>query len=239
VGSDLFKFKQFSVYQDKTAMKVGTDGVLLGAWIDLENKLNILDVGTGTGLIALMMAQRNNNAHIIGIDIDLSAANQAKENVKLSSWKDRVEIKHVGFQDFYLNGNEKFDLLVSNPPFFRNSQKTPKQSRTIARHADLLSVDDFLTGCAKLLKPHGSFGIIFPFNDYDYFRAKALSCNFFETKRMIVYPTPQKPPVRVLSEWASIKPNKLKVEEIIIEKYGRHLYSEKYIDLTKEFYLNM
>lgn len=235
----MFNFKQFTINQDKAAMKVGTDGVLLGAWIDVEKKHKILDVGTGTGLIALMCAQRNCNASILGIDVDESAYIQAKENVELSPWKERIEIKHVSFQNFCHNNKEKFDLIVSNPPFFRNSQKTPQKSRTVARHADLLPIDDFLSGCSKLLNNTGSFKIIFPFDDYEYFRAKAISYNFFEIKRMVVYPTPNKPPVRIISEWKFQKPNELIIEEIIIEKYGRHLYSEEYIELTKDFYLDM
>lgn len=236
--NNYFKFKQFTVFQDKTAMKVGTDGILTGAWVDVADKVNILDVGTGTGLIALMMAQRNCNANITGIEIDESASVQAKENVESSPWKERITIRNIGFRDFYQNNNDKFDLIVSNPPFFRNSQKAAEQSRTIARHADSLSVDDFLEGCFKLLNPDGSFGIIFPVSDYEYFYTKAASYNFSEVKRMIVYPTPQKPPVRIISEWKLRKPEKLISEKIIIEKYGRHLYSEEYINLTKDFYLN-
>ena len=127
--NDYFKFKQFTIHQDKCAMKVGTDGVLLGAWAECANAKGILDIGTGTGLIALMIAQRS-NAKIDAVEIDETASKQAKENIKKSLWNDRIEILNISFQDFSKSTNEKYDLIVSNPPYFQNSLYAPDEKRT-------------------------------------------------------------------------------------------------------------
>ena len=220
-------------------MKVGTDGILLGAWVDLNNVDTVLDIGTGTGLIALMIAQRKPNSKITAIDIDTSSYLQAKENVSLSPWKDFIEVENVTFQDYSSTSDTKYDLIVTNPPFFINSSKAPVKERTIARHSDTLSHDDILKGSRNLLNINGTLSLILPFDNYDCFATKATEYGFFEERRMIVYPVPNKTPVRVLSQWVLNKPESLRTEELVIEKYGRHQYSEEYIELTKDFYLNM
>ena len=218
-------------------MKVGTDGILLGAWADVNNVDTVLDIGTGTGLIALMIAQRKPNSKITAIDIDVSSCLQAKENVLLSPWNDIIKIENITFQDYSPASTLKYDLIITNPPFFINSKKAPVKERAIARHADTLSHDDILKGSRNLLNKNGKLSLILPFDGYDCFAAKATEFGFFEERRMIVYPTPEKAPVRILSQWILNKPNCLITEKIVIEKYGRHNYSEEYIKLTEDFYL--
>ena len=220
-------------------MKVGTDGVLLGAWVDLSDVNTVLDIGTGTGLISLMIAQRKPTAEIMAIDIDIPSCLQVKENVAQSSWKKHIKVENVSFQDFSAASDKKYDLIVTNPPFFINSSKAPVKARSIARHTDTLSHDDILKGCCNILKKTGKLSLILPFEGYDCFVAKANEYGFFEERRMIVYPVPNKMPVRILSQWILNKPDKIKIEELIIEKYGRHNYSEEYIELTQDFYLYM
>ena len=218
-------------------MKVGTDGVLLGAWVDLNNVDTVLDIGTGTGLIALMIAQRKSNSKITAIDIDVLSCLQAKENVSSSPWNDIIKIENITFQDYSSASTLKYDLIITNPPFFINSTKAPVKERAIARHADTLSHNDILKGSRNLLNKNGKLSLILPFDGYDCFAAKATEFGFFEERRMIVYPTPKKAPVRILSQWTLDKPNGLITEKIVIEKYGRHNYSEEYIKLTEDFYL--
>jgi tRNA1Val (adenine37-N6)-methyltransferase len=154
-----FSFKQFTVYHDRCAMKVGTDGVLLGAWADVVSARNILDIGTGTGLISLMMAQRC-NARIRAVDIDADAVEQARGNVAASPWQDRIEVE---LQDIcHFTSETLFDVIVSNPPYFTDSLKCPGKQRNIARHTDFLDFDKLAGSAARLLHPEGVFSVIIP-----------------------------------------------------------------------------
>ena len=142
MSNSFFQFKQFTIQQDQCAMKVGTDGVLLGAWVDLTNKKKCLDVGTGTGLIALMMAQRTAEAHITAVEVDEEAVVQARRNVLNSPWKDRVEMVHCNFLSF--QPNQKFDSIVSNPPYFTNNLISPDKQRTLARHNNHMTYSELI-----------------------------------------------------------------------------------------------
>ncbi|MDR2928069.1 MAG: methyltransferase [Cytophagaceae bacterium] len=239
MSENRFQFKQFAIHQDKAAMKVGTDGVLLGAWTKTDDANRVLDVGTGTGLIALMIAQRNPQSLIDAIDVESSAYLQAKENIALSAWANRIEVHHITFQQFATTACKKFDLVVTNPPFFVNSHKALNKARSCARHNDMLPVDAILDGCIAVLNTNGTIAIILPFAQYDDFKARATAKGFFEARRLTVTPVPNKLPVRILSQWQLYKPLRSEIQELVIEKYGRHLYSEEYIALTKEFYLKM
>lgn len=159
-----FKFKQFTVYQDRCAMKVGTDGTLLGAWTDVTKSRTILDIGTGTGLIALMLAQRSLTTQITAIDIDIDSVMQAESNVALSPWCDRVKVFCSSLQDFNGSG---YDTIVSNPPYFVNSLKCPNGHRTLARHTASLSYKDLFDGVTRMLSDDGEFSVIIPFDCRD------------------------------------------------------------------------
>ena len=160
--NQFFKFKQFSVNQDNCAMKVGTDGVLLGAWCDVESAKMVLDIGTGTGLIALMIAQRTDCALIDAVEIDKSAYVQASGNFKDSRWCGRIGVFNLDFKQYVDECNTKYDLIVSNPPYFENSLKSSNLERTMARHTDSLSFDELLHGASMLLSESGIISLIVP-----------------------------------------------------------------------------
>ena len=215
-------------------MKVGTDGVLLGAWANCENAKNILDIGTGTGLIALMLAQRS-NGKIDALEIDEVACKQAKENVENSLWRERINIVNKSFQDFSKTAHKKYDLIVSNPPYFQNSLFAPDEKRTNARHNSNLELEDIIDG-AKLLDEEGILSIILPYLEGNMFILKSFEKELYCIRQTKVLPKPNREPKRLLLEFMKIK-KPLIEQEIIIELNKRHEYSEAYKNLTKDFYL--
>ncbi len=231
----MFRFKQFTIKQERAAMKVGTDGVLLGAWANVNNAHRILDIGTGTGLIALMMAQRT-LANITALEIDEKGYLDACENVNNSRWADRINVINTALQEY--NCSFKFDVIVSNPPFFIDSMKASCNSRTKARHTDTLSINDLFKYSAQLLDEDGEFHLILPVDNLEVANKAARSNNFYIHRICYVKPTPQINAKRVLLTY-SFKNTSLLHDELIIEEFGRHNYSQKYIDLTKDFYMKM
>ena len=230
-----FSFKQFTVYHDRCAMKVGTDGVLLGAWTDLSQSHHILDIGTGTGLIALMMAQRSPEAQITAIDLDAEAVSQAQENIQHSPWKDRVE---AVLQDVCTySSDEKFDTIVSNPPYFIDSLKCPDNQRNTARHTDTLDAQRLLEKVAELLTPEGRFSIILPADQTDDLFRIAEAQGLHPTRWTKVITRPGLPPKRSLIEFQK-KALPIQTNELVIE-LERHVYSKEYIELTREYYLKL
>ena len=234
-----FQFKQFNISQDKTAMKVGTDGVLLGTWAKLPSYGLALDVGTGTGLIALMMAQRNPILIIQALEIEGDAAAQAIQNVGNCPWSDRISVVHDSFQNFISEGKNCFDLIITNPPFFRNSVKSNHEPRSKARHADVLPLETIIVGAKQLLKPEGTLAIVLPVAEHAAFSEIAQEFGFYENRRLIVFPTLAKPAARVLSQWGFLRIDETEITEVVIEPLHRHQYSADYITLTKDFYLKM
>ena len=227
-----FRFKQFTVFHDLCAMKVGTDGVLLGAWADCLNAQTILDIGTGSGLIALMLAQRSKSV-ITAIDIEESAYIQAGINFKKSPFNDRLNIYHASIQQF--STSTKYDLIVSNPPYFSNSLQSPDASRTHARHNDSLSLDDLIKHSQSLLSPKGKLALILPFDIFEQVNDRALEHSLFLCRKTQVCPTPSQAPKRILLEY-SMEKQPIVENELFIEK-SRHVYSEEYRNLTSKFYL--
>jgi len=157
----MFKFKQFSINQDKTAMKVGTDGVLLGAWTPTNhNPFSILDIGTGTGLIALMLAQRTTAEQIDALEIDEDAYEQAVDNFENSPWSDRLFCFHAGLDEFIEEPEDEYDLIVSNPPFYSEDYKTENEQRDLARFQDALPFEDLVEAADLLLSENGILAVI-------------------------------------------------------------------------------
>jgi len=236
MANNYFKFKQFTIIQNKAAMKVGTDGVLLGAWASCSEAKLALDIGCGTGLIALMLAQRS-NANIDAIDIEEKATVEARINAEASIWTNRVNVIQTSIQDFSIKSNKKYDLIVSNPPFFENSLKAESSERSTARHTDTLATSDLFLAAKKLLAAHGKFSVIIPVDNLEPYLEISNSYGFFCKRMLWVKPTPTKLAKRVLIEFSFDK-HELREDVLVLEKYGRHKYSEEYIELTKEFYLN-
>ncbi|MDP4238402.1 MAG: methyltransferase [Bacteroidota bacterium] len=232
-----FSFKQFTVFQDRCAMKVGIDGVLLGAWAPVENTNHILDIGTGTGLIALMLAQRSSSL-IDAIDIDSSAVAQAAGNIKLSPWATRINVQEMSLQDFAATTTQRYDLIVSNPPYFVNSLKAPSIHRTIARHTDSLTHEELIVNALHLLKPTGRICLILPVNEALDCEKFALNNGLFCTSEVKVIPKPNADVKRMLLEF-SLQSYQKEISELVIESNERHRYSEEFSLLAKEFYLKL
>lgn len=228
-----FRFKQFEIEQDRCAMKVGTDGVLLGAWA--QGGRRILDIGSGTGLISLMMAQRFPEAEVVGIDMDADACGQARENVMASPFRDRVEIECCRLQDF--GGTGVFDAIVSNPPFFVDSLKNPDSKRTMARHTDSLPFRDLFAGVKRLLSDDGIFSAIVPVEVVEQFVAESCILGFYLIRKCGVKTVVRKQPKRFMLSFAKhrISPYEEHVETMMDSQGNR---SEWYRKITEEFYLS-
>lgn len=234
--SNTFKFKHFSIIQQEAAMKIGTDGVLLGAWADYIEPENILDIGTGTGLIALMLAQRFSNAKITAVEIDRITSIEAKQNFENSVWKDRLSILNIDF--FEMESTVKYDMVVCNPPYFKADQRSPNIKRAIARNG-VFSNPTFLGNARSLMHNKSQISLIFPVDQLDLYENEAKKYGLFRVQTLFVKPTDQKPPNRVLATFAFRSGNEIIKNEniLIIEKGGRHIYSEDYKKLTSKFYL--
>ena len=235
MSNDYFQFRQFIVHQQRCAMKVGTDGTLLGAWAAAPSApRRILDIGTGTGLIALMMAQRFPQAEVIGLDIDADAVAQACENVSLSPFSERVTILHQDIVNFH--DTISFDAIVSNPPYFVDSLASPDRQRTTARHTVSLTYADLMKQAFRLLNDDGIFSVVIPSESRSLIEAAACLQGFFLTRICLVRTTPRKQPKRQLIEFRKHPVKELVINEGIIEE-SPNVRSEWYQQLTHEFYI--
>lgn len=244
MGNYKFDFKQFSIKQDQTAMKVGTDGVLLGAWINPVSSARILDIGTGTGLIALMLAQRFQNAIVDAIEIDHEAAEEAKENVANSPWADRINVIETSLNDYksLLNSQTAthicYDFIVTNPPFYNATLKPDDDARAAARHADSLPFSDITKFADRFLSEEGRLAVIYPTNCEENIMTgisisslKYISiCNVFTKKG--------KPAKRRMAVFGKNSEGDVRHEELFIRDEGNN-YTQQYIDITKDFYLHL
>jgi tRNA1Val (adenine37-N6)-methyltransferase len=211
--------------------------VLLGVWCDIKDANRILDIGTGTGLIALMLAQRC-NALIDAIDIDTDAVLQATENVNQSPWPERMKVEQIALQDYISITNNRYDLIVSNPPYFFNSLKAPVENRSVARHTDTLTHEDLIMHSKKLLNPTGRICIILPVNEAMLCKEFAISNGLFCTREVMVIPKPNATPKRTLMEF-SLQQGETEVAELVIEGEIRHQYSDDFSQLARDFYLKL
>ena len=231
----MFRFKQFSIAQDNCAMKVGTDGTLLGAWVKADKPQQILDIGTGTGLIAMMMAQRFENANIKAIELDLDASQQAFENFQKTKWSNRLSLEYISLQEFQHTAS--FDLIVSNPPYFENNLKTNDKQRTQARHTDTLSFESLIECSAKLLSQKGSLAIILPSKSKS--KVEKIAKNYkLHLNRLCWVKGNDKTTIKRALLQFSFSKHPFEENILIIEK-KRHVYTDKYTQLCKDFYLNM
>ena len=234
-----FQFKQFSVNQDQCAMKIGTDGVLLGAWTPIENNpFSILDIGTGTGIIALMLAQRSSAEQIDALEIDEEAYEQAVDNFENSPWSDRLFCFHAGLDEFVEEPEDEYDLIVSNPPFYSDDYKSNDEQRDLARFQDAMPFKDLLEAAALLLSENGIFSVIIPFKEEENFLALANEHQLFPIKITHVKGTPTSEVKRSLLAFSRNISTDFPIDELVIET-ARHIYTPEYIELTKDFYLKM
>ncbi|UOY08249.1 methyltransferase [Muricauda sp. SCSIO 64092] len=233
-----FKFKQFTIHQDRCAMKVGTDGVLLGAWTSLENHpKNILDVGAGTGLLALQMAQRSQAETIDAIELNANAYEQCVENFEASVWADRLFCYHASFQEFVEEMDESYDLILSNPPFYTENVSSGNPSRDNARQNETLPFRVLIEGVHRLLSDTGEFALIIPKTEEKNVMDLAKEKGLFPNKVLRVRGNPTAPIKRSLIQF-SFSEKEVSRKELVIET-KRHTYTEAYSHLTKAFYLKM
>jgi len=236
-----FKFKEFTIHQNKTAMKVGTDGVLLGSWCSVDDYLDtILDVGSGTGVISLMLAQRSDAMTIDAVEIDEDAYEQTVENFEQSDWGDRLYCYNATFQEFadqIATEEETYNLIISNPPFYTDEFETNDIARNKARFTSSLSFEELVSGVVKILSSDGKFAVIIPFKEEENF------INLAKTKRLLlnrvchVQGNTTSEIKRSMMEF-SFQLSEIKKEHLIIE-IERHQYTKEYLSLTKDFYLKM
>ena len=235
----MFTFKQFAIEQDRCAMKIGTDGILLGAWAPIDNHpFSILDIGTGTGIIALMLAQRSAAQQIDALEIDEAAYEQATDNFENSPWNDRLFCFHAGLDEFIEEPEAEYDLIVSNPPFYSEDYKTENESRDLARFQDAMPFEQLLEAADLLLSEHGIFTVIIPFKEEENFIALANEFELYPLKITRVKGTPTTEIKRSLLAFSRNETTDLPIDELVIET-ARHVYTQEYIGLTKDFYLKM
>ena len=232
----MFRFKQFAIRQENAAMKVGTDGALLGAWSDVSKANNILDIGTGTAIIAMMVAQRNSTAAITAIEIDEKALIDANFNVENCPWNNRIKIIQSSLQEF--TPTLKFDSIISNPPFFENSLKSNSRSKIKARHTDSLHYSDILNFASIHLSNIGVLHLILPVENAEKCIETAIEDGFYLKRICKVHPVPNKNAHRFVFELTKTATPTI-TESLIIETGKRHDYSQHYIALTKAFYTIM
>lgn len=233
----MFRFKQFSVAHDRCAMKVGTDGVLLGVWADIAAAQHLLDIGTGTGLIALMLAQRSaQTVQIDAIDIAADAAEQARQNIARSPWANRINIAHCALQHY--TPTTRYDHIVSNPPFFRAALLSAQATRNTARHDTDLSFETLLHHAARLLLPQGRLSVILPHECRQLFAQLAAIEQLYICRQTDIAAYPHKKPKRVLLELRSSTQSTKYDHDIlyIYQHKGTKEYSTNYHQLTNEFY---
>ncbi|MEP3838151.1 MAG: methyltransferase [Algibacter sp.] len=236
-----FVFKEFQIYHDQCAMKIGTDGVLLGAWTSLKNRpFSILDIGAGTGVLALMLAQRSDAEIIDAIEIDDNAFEQCVDNFEQSPWGDRLFCYHASLADFVKEletEEDRYDVIICNPPFYSEDYKTDNNQRDLARFQDAMPFNHLLESVSKLLSEIGVFSVVIPFKETSTFTELASKFNLFPNRILHVKGTPTSEIKRALLEF-SFRESETIIESLIIET-ERHKYTESYINLTKDFYLKM
>ena len=238
MGASPFRFKQFDIHQDRCAMKVGTDGVLLGAWTSLDHRPHaILDIGAGTGLIALMLAQRSDAGLIDALEVDDDAFEQCVQNFEASPWNDRLFCYHAGWDEFVDEMDDTYDLIVSNPPFFTADFRAEEENRAKARSNFSLPFNELFAGIPKFLSPNGVFALIAPYAEEQQLLELAEQYGLSPSRLTRVRGHADAPFKRTLFEFTH-QPSSCSENELVIEN-ARHDYTDDYIALTRDFYLKM
>jgi tRNA1Val (adenine37-N6)-methyltransferase len=233
-----FEFKQFSVQQNRSAMKIGTDSVLLGAWVTLEqNPESILDFGAGTGILSLQLAQRSFSEIIDAVELDEEAYEECVDNFEASDWGDRLFCYQASVQQFASEIEDTYDLIISNPPFYSDDYKSDDKARNTARFTDTLPFDELIAAVSQLLSEKGTFALILPKKEEKPFIKLAATFNLFPKRICRVKGSPSSEVKRSLLEFSFTK-SEIALEELTIE-VSRHIYTKEYKNLVKDFYLKM
>jgi len=233
-----FQFKEFSIDQDRCAMKIGTDGVLLGAWTSVQDPYSILDIGAGTGILALMLAQRSDAEQIDALEIDEDAYEQCVENFENSSWADRLFCYHAALDEFTEEmKDEKYDLIISNPPFYTEDYKSGDTARNMARFAEALPFEELIKFASELLSDEGSFAVIIPYSVEEYFLKLSEKVNLFPNRITRVRGAEKTPVKRSLLQ-LSFTESSFSPDELILEE-SRHQYTQDYQKMVAPFYLKL
>lgn len=229
-----FHFKKFSISHDRSTHKIGTDGVLLGAWVNVDDAKTILDIGTGSGVIALMLAQRTSpEVKIDAVELQEGDVTQAVENVNKSPWAEKIRIIHSSIQAF--DPGRQYNLIVSNPPYFVNSWLPPDENRSKARHSHDLTFRELLNAVVRLLNPTGRFAVVLPFTEGNEFIRLAEALEFHLIRKMTFQARKNKPIERLLVEFSRVA-GELKSEELLLYKINDE-WTDGYKALTRDFYL--
>ncbi|MEE1148658.1 MAG: methyltransferase [Alistipes sp.] len=231
----MFRFKHFTIEDEHTAMKIGTDGVLLGAWADIASDCRILDMGTGTGLIAIMAAQRNAEARIVAVDIVEDAVAEARRNVANTAWAERIEILHCDVNEYH--ADEKFDHIVSNPPFFTETLQSPDEARRTARHATTLTYENIVERAEALLRDGGRLSVVLPTECAQLFRRVAFE-RLWLRRLTDVVTVEGGAPKRTLMEFQRCSEPLMPRCDTLVMQHRDGRYTEQYRTLTQDFYLN-
>ncbi len=235
----MFSFKQFSVKQEQSAMKIGTDAVLLGAWCPIDNNpISVLDVGAGTGILSLMIAQRSNAEQIDAIEIEENAYEECVSNFENAPWSDRLFCFHAGLDEFVDDPEDEYDLIISNPPFYSEDFKTEINKRDLARFQEAMPFEDLVEAADLLLSENGIFAVVIPFKEEERFIDLCANVELFPVKVTRVKGSHTSPIVRSLLAFKRFELPVLVADELVVE-INRHEYTNQYINLTKEFYLKM
>lgn len=238
MGNSYFEFKKFRINQDQTAMKVGADSVILGAWADIEKGQRLLDIGAGTGLLALMCAQRNSEAIVDAVEIDEAAWRQACHNIEIAPYKVRINCFHISIQEYATEHRYRgiYDAIISNPPYFEENVLPNEQARAQARHTIYLTYHEIFEMASWLMKPEGKLSLVFPahiWRDIEYW---SWQNRLYANRRLTIYHREEKEPKRMCADF-TFRRTKMKEERLVIES-GSGEYSEQYRELTKDFYLS-
>lgn len=236
MSNSFFKFKEFTIWHDRCAMKVGTDSTLLGSWVNVDGAKKVLDIGTGTGLLALMIAQRS-DAELTAIEIDIDAASQARDNIHRSPWESRILLIHDDFTKWAKEATHasSFDLIVSNPPYYVDSLPNPDSKKKSARHNSDLNYGQLIDGVDYLLNAHGAFYVITPTPEYGILEQLALKKGLCPAEQLWIHTKVGKQPKRVITRFTKDIIAYSEKHLSILNEEGQ--YSEEYIKLTSPYYI--
>lgn len=231
-----FHFRQFSLHHHRSTMKTGTDAVLLALWAPLEDVGQALDIGTGSGIISLLLAARSEKIRVDAVDLDTASAEEAKENFELSPFAGRLQAFRADVKDFALAVGKKYDLVISNPPFFINDHKPEKTGRKLARHTDSLSYAQLVAVAAKLLKPAGRFAVVLPYRESRMFVELAEGEGLFLQRQRLIFPRPCYEPNRVNLLLGTSPARPITEKFVIRDEAGT--FTPQYTDVVKNYYLS-